>query len=238
VIASIVAGALITIPAVNPGRAQDANPFQGFFGFDPSPPPQIESAASGTRITVRPRVHRPRSKPRSRLLSFCVRTCDGRYFPLMGAADNKSGASACNAFCPAAPTAVYSGASIDDARTADGKSYAKFANAFRYRSELVPNCTCNAGGAAGLSYVTLENDPTLREGDIVAQPDGLMVVSGLRRRHSGLMFRPLSKARAQAYGIAPPLASGETALAKAHAEMEGDSPAGEPRHAARTATAD
>src|SRR5215831_18092828 len=45
---------------------------------------------------------------------FCVRTCDGRYFPLqrVGAA---SPADACHSFCPASRTMVFSGGKIDTA---------------------------------------------------------------------------------------------------------------------------
>src|SRR4029078_1296065 len=52
----------------------------------------------------------PQSPPRTGGVSagpaFCVRSCDGKYFPLMrGAA---SPAQMCQAFCPASPTKVLS----------------------------------------------------------------------------------------------------------------------------------
>src|SRR5260221_9503395 len=35
--------------------------------------------------------------------AFCVRTCDGRHFPIT-ASDNASRAASCNSFCPASET--------------------------------------------------------------------------------------------------------------------------------------
>ena len=52
--------------------------------------------------------------------AFCVRTCDGRYFPLP-ASDNASRAASCNNFCPASETKVVYGGTIDNAATETGK---------------------------------------------------------------------------------------------------------------------
>ena len=37
--------------------------------------------------------------------AYCVRTCDGRYFPIT-ASDNQSRAASCNSFCPASDTSA------------------------------------------------------------------------------------------------------------------------------------
>ena len=50
---------------------------------------------------------------------FCVRTCDGRYFPVQARA-GMSAAESCNSFCPATPTKLYSGGSIDNSVAGDG----------------------------------------------------------------------------------------------------------------------
>jgi len=109
--------------------------------------------------------------------AFCVRSCDGKYFPLMrGAA---SPAQLCQAFCPASPTKVFFGSGIDSARTAAGERYAESENAYAYRAALRPDCTCNGRDAVGLAQVDLALDP-LRPGDIVATADGAMAYSGIR----------------------------------------------------------
>jgi len=108
---------------------------------------------------------------------FCVRTCDGRYFPVQG----NGGASAgdmCHAFCPAAETKIYSGSNIDYATARDGSRYADLDNAFLYRDRMVQGCTCNGRDAYGLAHINLADDPTLKQGDVVMTKDGLMAYSG------------------------------------------------------------
>jgi hypothetical protein len=50
---------------------------------------------------------------------YCVRTCDGRYFPLQRHA-GASPAEQCKSFCPAAKTMVFSGSKIDTAVAQNG----------------------------------------------------------------------------------------------------------------------
>jgi len=110
--------------------------------------------------------------------AFCVRSCDGKYFPLMrGAA---SPAQMCQAFCPASPTKVFFGSSIDRAYAATGERYADSENAFAYRKALRADCTCNGRNPAGLASVDLALDGSLRSGDAVATADGLVAYSGIR----------------------------------------------------------
>ena len=122
--------------------------------------------------------------------AYCVRTCDGRYFPI-AASDSQSRAASCNSFCPASDTKVVYGSSIDTAATEAGKSYSELPNAFRYRTELVAGCTCNGKDQLGLAAVKLEKDPTLRKGDLVAGADGLVVAGrGADKRGASLNFSP------------------------------------------------
>ena len=110
--------------------------------------------------------------------AFCVRSCDGKYFPLMrGAA---SPAQMCQAFCPASPTKVFFGSSIDRAYAATGERYADSENAYAYRKALRADCTCNGRSPAGLASVDLAMDGSLRSGDAVATADGLVAYSGIR----------------------------------------------------------
>ena len=134
---------------------------------------------------------RPRAASGGRQ-AFCVRTCDGRYFPI-SATDSQSRAASCNNFCPASDTKVVYGSSIDTAATESGKPYSELPNAFKYRIELVAGCTCNGKDQIGLAPVKLENDPTLRKGDIVAGADGLMVTGrGADKRGASLNMSPVS----------------------------------------------
>lgn len=133
--------------------------------------------------------------------SFCVRTCDGRYFPVV-ARDGQSSAEACQSFCPASETKVFRGSSIDNASNEQGKLYSAIPNAFRFRNELVDSCTCGGKGPGGLASVRIEDDPTLRRGDIVASAEGLMVV-GDRGRNNALKLSPAPSSISSQYKRRP-----------------------------------
>lgn len=129
--------------------------------------------------------------------AWCVRTCDGRHFPASGT-DEQSRQASCNSLCPNGKTEVVYGNDIDHAATASGNSYSQLPNAFRYRTEAVAGCTCTGKDQAGLASVAVENDPTLRKGDIVAGADGLMVANPEGGRHAEVNFTPLpDKVRAR-----------------------------------------
>lgn len=112
--------------------------------------------------------------------SYCVRLCDGRYFPLPRKAGSVSMSSAqiCSAMCPAAKTEVFNGKIIDHAISREGKPYTSIKNAFLYRAKTVEDCTCKGGGASGVASLDIMDDPTLRRGDIVVTRDGPMVYAG------------------------------------------------------------
>jgi hypothetical protein len=136
--------------------------------------------------------------------AYCVRTCDGRYFPIT-AGDGQSRAASCNSFCPASET---NGSSIDHAATENGKPYSELPNAFRYRNELVAGCTCNGKDQLGLAPVRIEDDPTLRKGDIVAGANGLVVAARVSdRRGASLNFSPASASVRAKYQRVPVVAA-------------------------------
>jgi hypothetical protein len=138
--------------------------------------------------------------------AFCVRTCDGRYFPV-AASDKASRAASCNSFCPASETKVFYGSSIDNAASDNGKPYSELPNAFRYRNELVSGCTCNGKDQVGLAPVKIEDDPTLRKGDVVAGANGLLVAGrSADRRGAELNFSPASERVRSKYEHLPVLA--------------------------------
>jgi hypothetical protein len=139
--------------------------------------------------------------------AWCVRSCDGRYFPIAGA-DNNSRVQACNDFCPASQTTVVYGSDVDGAVTETGQAYSDLPNAFRYRNELVAGCTCNGKDTAGLAPVSIDNDPTLRKGDLVAGADGLRVVTRGADRRTSANFTPLPQSAQARYRNLPMVAAG------------------------------
>jgi hypothetical protein len=153
------------------------NLFEFLFGTTPGGPPERASASAQTETVRRPMslTVRPRgavSVP-GRGTAYCVRLCDGRYFPIQRAA-NVQPAQICNSLCPASKTRVFAGPDISRAVAADGANYAALKTAFRYRDETVEDCTCNGRTAYGLATMDAHEDPTLRVGDLVATPNGLV----------------------------------------------------------------
>ena len=174
----------------SPARAEDfLSALFGAFGARPPAPPQIRMPFPSDDMA---RYDAPRSRALAGGRAYCVRGCDGRYFPAQGA-DNESKAQSCRSFCPAAETTLVYGSDIDEATTENGKAYSDLPNAFRYRNELVAGCTCNGKDQVGLAPVKVEDDPTLRKGDIVAGANGLVVAnrSARDRRGVAVNFSPL-----------------------------------------------
>jgi Protein of unknown function (DUF2865) len=123
---------------------------------------------------------------------YCVRTCDGKFFAVQGRA-GFSAAEACNSFCPASQTKLYSGGSIDNAVAGDGTRYADSDNAFVYRERLIDGCTCNGKTPFGLARIDANTDPTLRPGDVVATKTGLMAFTPGKDRVAN--FTPIDSYR-------------------------------------------
>ncbi len=111
--------------------------------------------------------------------AFCVRSCDGRYFPLT-ARGGASPVQLCQAFCPASPTKVFFGSTIDGASSANGERYADSENAYAFRKAMRADCTCNGRDPAGLAPVDLTLDTSLRPGDVIATTNGLVAYSGVK----------------------------------------------------------
>ncbi|MDA9390597.1 hypothetical protein WN73_07805 [Bradyrhizobium sp. CCBAU 45394] len=175
--------------ALTPAHAEDF--FSALFGgFRMRPPPEIRMPFPNDDM---PRYDTPRQRASyGGGAAYCVRGCDGRYFPAQGN-DAESKAQSCKSFCPTSETSLVYGSNIDDATTEGGKSYSDLPNAFRYRNEIVSGCTCNGKDPVGLAQIKVEDDPTLRKGDIVAGADGLVVASRNAgdRRGVAMNFSPL-----------------------------------------------
>jgi hypothetical protein len=157
---------------------------QGLFDFlfrppsRPAPPPSTSSYADPSDQPELPR-HRTRGNF-GRTVAYCVRLCDGRYFPIQRSG-SATPAEICSSFCPASPTKLFSGSGIEHAVARDGSHYADLGQAFAYRDKTVPDCTCNGRDAFGLAQIRPAEDPTLRQGDVVATDNGFVTYNGGRR---------------------------------------------------------
>ncbi len=201
--ARLYAAMVVTLFGIASGftlaRAQDFGTFfgqPGFFGFQPQPQPQLQpqqqpQRQQQERPRVRLKVTKSLKKRAAPTRAFCVRMCDGRYFTV-----DPADKDACPTLCPNAETAVYKGATIKAAVGPDGKPYTEAANAFRFREQFVEQCSCVSTSSTGLSQLPIEDDTTLRVGDIVANANGLMIAS--RGAGKRTIFRPVSRARLKA----------------------------------------
>jgi len=121
-------------------------------------------------------------------------------FPLPRVSD-AADVRTCEAVRRAAEVKLYSGWDFDSARTEAGETYKTLANAFRFQRELVPQCSCSAGASTGLLPIAIADDMPLRTGDIVAADDGSRIAAIVGGQKRSVLFRPLSKAKAQALGL-------------------------------------
>jgi hypothetical protein len=160
----------------------------GFLFGQPNRPSQQTAVSTTTNSYADPAFpqfnpfgSRPAELPASRIdsgpsVSYCVRLCDGRFFPIQRSAATP--VQVCNSFCPAAKTKIFSGGGIEHSTASDGTRYSDLPNALAYRTRTVPDCTCNGKDAYGLVNMKAEEDPTLRPGDIVATNQGLVAYNG------------------------------------------------------------
>jgi hypothetical protein len=176
----LVAGLISGVIALAPHKASAENLFDFFFGGlaklrgSTAAPPQASFFADPSGNNPQP----PGPVVASSGPAFCVRSCDGKYFPLMRGSGTPG--QMCQAFCPASPTRVFYGSNIDSAYSLGGGRYADSENAFAYRKALRADCTCNGHDPAGLAPIDLALDSSLRPGDVVATTDGLVAYSGVR----------------------------------------------------------
>ena len=181
-----------------------ANFFADPFGTNPQPAPAPAPRVAG-------------SGP-----SFCVRSCDGKYFPLT-MRGNSSPVQVCQAFCPASVTRVFYGSTIDGAASSNGERYADSENAFAYRKALRADCTCNGRDPSGLAPVDLTLDTSLRAGDVVATTEGLVAYTGGRLGAGQTAdFTPVASYPGLTADVRARL--GEIKVAPMRAEMVGDAP--------------
>ncbi len=111
-------------------------------------------------------------------IAYCVRTCDGYFFPLNSARqDRASLEEQCSQLCPQASTDVYVSYSteMDQAVGPRGTLYGRTKFAFLFRDKRVDNCTC--GNISSRAFEILENDETLRKGDLIVMEAGTQPVA-------------------------------------------------------------
>jgi hypothetical protein len=139
-----------------------------FGGNNPAAPPSDLGPQSGTFRTV------------------CARSCDGAYFPISFATvpsrfpdDEKT----CKNLCPASEATLFAyrnpGEDMNQAVSISGQSYSAMPNAFRYRNEFVPSCSCKAVGQTWSDALKSIDDKAAAEqqGDIIVTEESAKKMS-------------------------------------------------------------
>jgi len=118
--------------------------------------------------------------------TVCVRSCDGGYFPISFATvparfpdDDKT----CRALCPAAEATLYAyrnpGEDMNQAVSISGQPYSSSPNAFRFRQEFNPSCSCKAAGQTWADALKAIDDKAAAEqqGDIIVTEESAKKMS-------------------------------------------------------------
>ena len=188
-VATVAVGVTLGVGAAMT-HAKAAGFFESLFGglFAPQRPAAYPSTDLGSDVSGQ--AEEPADT------AFCVRLCDGRYYPIVSDDSNSTPVRMCSAMCPAATTRVFHGSEIASASDSSGNHYAKLGQAFAYRKSIVPGCTCNGQDSYGLVTIDILKDPTLRAGDIVATESGLKTFRGAKgeiHRTADFTATPASK---------------------------------------------
>ena len=115
-----------------------------------------------------------------------MRSCDGAYFPISFATvpgrfpdDEKT----CKALCPAAEANLYAyrnpGEDMNQAVSISGQPYSSSPNAFRFRQEFNPSCSCKAAGQTWSDALKSIDDKAAAEqqGDIIVTEESAKKMS-------------------------------------------------------------
>jgi hypothetical protein len=150
--------------------------------------------------------------------TLCVRTCDGFYFPISySTLPNRfaEDAQTCQRMCPAAEATLYShrstGEDVNQAVSASGRPYSELPNAFAYRKQFNPSCSCKAAGQTWAEALRQLDDQTVERGDIVVTTEEK--AKQLSQPQTDAQGKPIKPAAAARPGTAQPPPVAATAAA-------------------------
>jgi hypothetical protein len=133
--------------------------------------------------------------------TVCVRSCDGAYFPISFAtvqarfADDEK---TCKAQCPAAEATLFAyrnpGEDINQAVSINGQPYTSLPNAFKFRTEFNPSCSCKPAGQTWAEALKSVDDKAAveQQGDIIVTEESARKMQ-LRAQQQGTKQAPAGK---------------------------------------------
>ena len=162
------------------------------YNNNPDVPPGVDpSTMSGTYRTV------------------CVRTCDGGYFPIEFSTSPARFADderQCKAQCPATEAELYAyrnpGEDINQAVSINGAPYTALPNAFKFRTEFNPTCSCRAPGQSWADALKSIDDKSeaAQQGDIIVTEES---AKKMQERAQKQQTKPGKKGAPPAQASAP-----------------------------------
>jgi hypothetical protein len=143
--------------------------------------------------------------------TICVRTCDGFYYPISYATSSdrfRDDEQTCQRMCPASEVALYSyhnpGEEVAQAVSLSGQPYSSLPNAFSYRKQLNPACSCRRPGESwGDALKGAGPDATVAPGDVVVTDKTAKQMSTPRIGADGKPIRVDPRAKTQGAETAP-----------------------------------
>ena len=141
--------------------------------------------------------------------TVCVRSCDGFYFPISFATvpgrfpdDERT----CKSLCPAADANLFTyrnpGEDINSAVSINGQPYSSIPNAFHYRQEFSPTCSCKAPGQTWSDALKSIDDKAAAE-----QQGDIIVTEESAKKMARPLPKPVPAAAKKGTGAAGPAAS-------------------------------
>jgi len=139
--------------------------------------------------------------------TVCVRTCDGGYFPVSFAtvpARFPDDERTCKSLCPASEAALYSyrnpGEDMNQAVSINGQPYSALPNAFKFRSEFNPSCSCKATGQTWSDALKSVDDKAAveQQGDIIVTEESARKMQQQKMQQQGKGAAPAGKKGAPA----------------------------------------
>jgi hypothetical protein len=166
--------------------------------------------------------------------TVCARSCDGFFFPISFATvparfpeDEKT----CKSLCPATEATLFvyrnPGEDMSQAVSISGQPYSSSPNAFHYRQEFDPSCSCKAAGqtwADALKSID-DTDAAQQQGDIIVTEESAKKMSRAPAKPAPAAAKKGTAAAGTTTAPAP--ASGDPANTAA-ASPPGGAPANKP----------
>jgi hypothetical protein len=181
--------------------------------FDQLPPPNLSPQPPRGAINPPVTIIDPSNRPSTQgtLRTMCVRTCDGKFFPISSQAspiDFSTHAQQCQNACPAAATELFYHALVgqeskDMVSASNGQSYTALPNAYRFQSEKTAGdnrCSCGAQGSIEfgekpeVSLAAPKPDLTPKQND-ADTPPAEKITPQSRPANSSQPIEPVNEAR-------------------------------------------